>query len=238
MRNNQVGKIVLERDERGFFAISIPNTPNELHYYQAGDLQKQDNGLPMAEETLATLLKVLQNICISPTESKFRKLKISNKRFGPVWQDSDMQQILVTLGFEEESGGVVILRSMQGGNDSSESLDGGQVFLLAAAVEQLQQVVMERMQHEERRADYERQLQLGMQTEGQGQGGSSQHGQHGLTCCVCSRPDLFEDEYHKPGTFLMRARSVRSAIHCVECKLNFVICGDCYNKVWIQKHDY
>jgi hypothetical protein len=34
-------------------------------------------------------------------------------------------------------------------------------------------------------------------------------GRGGISCCICSRQNLFEDDYFKVGCFLTKARSVR-----------------------------
>ena len=137
-------------------------------------------GAPIEGATLALLLKVLENICKFPDQPKYRQLKTSNKKFSTLWQDHDIQQLLLRLGFTAKAGIVTLLPTNTDSDSVSTSvsvsdegrtasatatatasvasstvLDGGQQFMLASAVEQLQQVMLARIQHVERSLEHQ-----------------------------------------------------------------------------------
>jgi hypothetical protein len=97
-----------------------------------------------------------------------------------------------------------------------EVVDGAHLYVLRGVRDELQ--LLQGGQHP-------RQLQPLQQGGDAGGGG----GGGGISCCICGKGDLFEDEYWKTGCFLTKARHARQAIHCQVCTDAFIICGDCYN---------
>ena len=90
--------------------------------------------------TAKMLLKLLQNICLHPEDSKYRRLRISNRRISETIYNTGGRGVLLALGFEEaygylECGGQVlsydrihhISNAMLVVRDALSSMEGGDI---------------------------------------------------------------------------------------------------------------
>jgi len=54
------------------------------------------------KEYTEIIFKIIKHIIQNPTDTKFRKLKKSNKKLAPLLQDDNLILIFIMIGFEDE----------------------------------------------------------------------------------------------------------------------------------------
>jgi len=114
------------------------------------------------EAAFGVLVKVLGNICQSPDEAKFRRLRTSNAKINTLLQTSGVRALLVGCGFVEE-GDALVLPETASTDAVAAGLSGLQA-LHASRLEtenaQKQEAMAARAQKVEEEADKRKALKL------------------------------------------------------------------------------